>query len=605
MKIFARGVCGAIIALVLSNPARAKDAEMEPYAGVEGWAEDRDARMAGWREARFGLFVHWGLYSAAGGYWPPDPISGEKYAQHYSEWIQNWAQVPPAEYARRAKPLFTAEHFDARAWAALARRAGMKYAVLTTKHHEGFTLFNSQAPYSVDNPVTGGTNISPEGRDLVGEFTEAFRAAGLKVGYYYSLLDWQHPDAPELSLPAYPREARARDYANYVRYVHRHLEELFTRYGTVDILWPDYSSENFQGSFWKTRDLLGKIRTWQPGLVINNRFWSGLENPNADFKTPEKYVPATGWPGVDWEVCHTMNESFGFSFHDQKWKTVDETIRLLVDVASKGGNLLLNVGPTADGRIPEPAVALLEGVGDWMRIHASAIHGTVAGPFPFLPWGRATRKGDTIFLFVFDWPADGVLQVPLLNRIRSVRLMGGGDLCYESAPYGVRVALPAKPVHSTASVIAVGIVGEPRVSDRNAVAAADGRLTLEARTAELRGGLRLENPPEPNIGFWSDPEAAAEWKVRIARPGSYRVTAQVARPARAGGILRLEFGSQSLSAEVPDTGGWQVYREIELGLLVVEQADLGQDSLRITLRGAAIRGQGLANIRALTLTPRP
>lgn len=162
---------------------------MQPFAGITAWQKDHDQRMEWWRDARFGLFIHWGLYSGAGGYWPPDPDTGKLYPQDYSEWIQNWAKVPSSEYARLAKPKFTAENYDADEWAQLAKRAGMRYAVLTTKHHDGFTLFNSEAEFSVDNPITGGSNISPAGRDLVAEYTDAFRDAGLKVGYYYSLWD--------------------------------------------------------------------------------------------------------------------------------------------------------------------------------------------------------------------------------------------------------------------------------------------------------------------------------------------------------------------------------------------------------------------------------
>jgi hypothetical protein len=208
MSIPARALATILAGLSLATTASlAADPPVAPAATPElaRWAETRDARMAWWRGARFGMFIHWGLYSPAGGFW-----DGKRYEQHYAEWIQHWAAVPCAEYARRMKPLFAPEPGFADAWADLARDAGMRYAVLTSKHHDGFTLFNSKAPYSLANPITGGTNISPPGRDVAREFADAMRSRGLRAGFYYSLLDWQHPDAYEMALPAYPRGPRPR-----------------------------------------------------------------------------------------------------------------------------------------------------------------------------------------------------------------------------------------------------------------------------------------------------------------------------------------------------------------------------------------------------------
>ncbi|HCU46357.1 MAG TPA: hypothetical protein DF610_17345, partial [Sphingobacterium sp.] len=177
---------------LLSTAVLSTNAQSVPYEGVSGWEETKDSRMEWFREARFGLFIHWGLYSAAGGSW-----DGKQYPQHYAEWIQAWAKVPSKTYAEVLKPKFTASKFDANAWASLAKEAGMKYVIITSRHHEGFSIFNSQQPYSLKNDITGGTNISPKGRDLYGEVVKAFRAKGLKAGAYYSLLDWQHPDSYE------------------------------------------------------------------------------------------------------------------------------------------------------------------------------------------------------------------------------------------------------------------------------------------------------------------------------------------------------------------------------------------------------------------------
>ena len=449
----------------------ARESQLQPYAGLTEWQKDKDSRIKWWQSARFGMFIHWGLYSPAGGYW-----EGKKYEQHYAEWIQHWAAVHPTEYAKKMRDEFKPVPDFAEKWASLAKRAGMRYAVLTSKHHEGFTLFNSDHPYSIDNPVTQSTNISPVGRDLVREYVDAFRNEGLKVGFYYSLLDWQHPHAYELSLPGYSPKNKNRDYKKYVEYMHHHVEELMTNYGRIDVFWPDYSSEQFQGEKWQSRELLKKLKQWQPEIVINNRLWNGLENRNGDYLTPEKYVPPTGIPDAHWEVCHTMNESFGYSRHDMKWKSEADVVRLLVDIASKGGNLLLNVGPDAKGEIPQQSVEVLEKVGDWMACYGYAIYDTKASPFSEYSFnGRCTTRyhddGDAcLYLIVFDWPKDGKLKVVgLKNEILDVYMpqkSGTPKSKRNSLPHQrdktcLTIDIPKIEPNKIASVIAVDIKGRP------------------------------------------------------------------------------------------------------------------------------------------------
>ncbi|MFZ9881664.1 MAG: alpha-L-fucosidase, partial [Phycisphaerales bacterium] len=257
------------LSLAFASPAASPPTEAEQIAL---WAADRDARMQWWREARFGMFIHWGLYSPAGGFW-----NGKRYEQHYAEWIQHWAAVPCGEYAKAMKPLFQPLPGFADAWAELARDAGMRYAVMTSKHHDGFTLFNSKEPYSVDNPVTGGTNISPAGRDVAREFADAMRARGLRAGFYYSLLDWQHPDAYEMALPAYPKDGHARDHGRYKAYMRGHVHELLSNYGPLSTIWFDYSDESRQGAAWGAAQLMADMRARQPSILVNNRLFFGLE----------------------------------------------------------------------------------------------------------------------------------------------------------------------------------------------------------------------------------------------------------------------------------------------------------------------------------------
>ncbi len=457
----------AVVALSLSSSALADDPEVSPYAGAAGWQETKAERLQWFNDAKFGMFIHWGLYSPAGGYWPPDPKTGKQYPQHYSEWIRTWAKVSEPEYGQLTKPLFTPDPGCTDEWAELAKDAGMKYTVLTTKHHDGYTLFNAKTPYSVQNDITGSTNISPAGRDLVAEYANSVRKQGLKVGYYYSLLDWQHPDAvPESRL--WPT-AEGSDHREYVDYMHGHMKQLFTDYGPSDIMWVDYSSPQFQGSTWHSKELLTELYQLQPQALVNNRFWNGLENGYGDFFTPEKYVPPAGYPGRSFEVCHTMNESFGYSHHDMKWKSSKDIVEMLVDIVSKGGNLLLNVGPDAHGHIPAESARVLRETGQWLKTYGDAIYGTEATPFAELEFdSRCTRKsvaGDNtnLYFHLFSWPDNKRIVVPALhNKLLGAALMGTDQkLQMEVTADGIVIELPDSPPSAICPVVALKIEGQP------------------------------------------------------------------------------------------------------------------------------------------------
>ncbi len=445
------------------------DAQLQDYAGSPGWAQSKEQRLTWHSNVKFGMFIHWGLYAPAGGYWPPNPNTGKKHQELYSEWIRTWAKVDEPEYGNLTKPLFKPAQGVTDEWAKLAKDAGMKYAVLTTKHHDGYTLFNAKAPYSVSNPITSSTNISPSGRDLVAEYSHSMKKHGLKLGYYYSLIDWQHPDAlPHMR--HWPLATNAK-HSRYTEYMHGHIDQLLSDYGQVDVLWVDYSSEKYQGQSWQTRSLLDAVRKKQPKILINNRFWHGLDNRKGDFFTPEKRVPATGFPGQSFEVCHTMNESFGYSHHDNKWKSSKDVIHLLIDIVSKGGNLLLNVGPDAQGHIPTESAVALRGVGKWLKKYGESIYQTQANPFNQLSFdGRITQKisaeGDTIlYLHLMDWPKNKNLElIGLKNTILSAGLIGGAALKTTLDERGVQIALPAQAADKESSVIKLVVKGKLEIN---------------------------------------------------------------------------------------------------------------------------------------------
>ena len=386
-------------------------AAAEPSPQAETKAQ-RDQRMAWWREARFGMFIHWGLYAVPAGEW--------KGKTDHAEWIMHTAQIPVQQY-ERFREQFNPVKFDADRWVRIAKGAGCKYIVITSKHHDGFCLFDSK---STDYDVMS----TPFKRDIMKELADACRRQGLRICWYHSIMDWHHPDY----LPRRDWEKRAAqgaDFDRYVAHMKNQLRELTANYGKIGVLWFDGEWEN-TWTHERGLDLYRYVRGLDPDIIINNRVdkgrggMAGLTKEGSfagDFGTPEQEIPATGLAGVDWETCMTMNDHWGYNKNDQHWKSTEDLIRKLADIASKGGNFLLNVGPTADGLIPQPSVERLEAMGQWMKTNNESIYGTGASPFVKLDWGRATQKrlgGDKtrLYLHVFQWPADGNLKVPGLKN---------------------------------------------------------------------------------------------------------------------------------------------------------------------------------------------
>ncbi|MGJ1190853.1 alpha-L-fucosidase [Sphingobacterium siyangense] len=609
MKInFFKWKCAAAVGMLLCmTDVAISQTKSPPYEGVAGWQETQDKRMEWFKEARFGLFIHWGLYSAAGG-----SFEGKQYPQHYAEWIQTWGKIPSKQYAEVLKPKFTLGSFDPKSWARLAKKTGMKYMVLTSRHHEGFSLFNSQQPYALKNDVTGTANLSPKGRDLYREIMDAFRQEGMKVGAYYSLLDWQHPDSYEAFQLNPNVNKHQPDHERYKAYLYGQIKELAQNYGRLDMLWPDFSSKQHEGEAWGTKHILTDLIKWQPNIIINNRFWNGHENKNGDIGTPEKYIPPTGLPGMYWEVSHTMNESYGYSAHDQNWKSFPKIMQLFVETVSKGGNFLLNVGPDGDGAIPEPAVRIMEQIGEWMKVNGESIYGTTASPFQAFDWGYCTQKNGKLYLHVFDRPADGKINLPIKNKVTAVYVLASPKMKLKSTLENGKPAIPVDIFDSKKGpkVIVVEIQGKPIVEESLTQTQADGRIVMNANNAKLQEGKGLKiigahthDPNRPNaIGQWKDLADKVFWDIKIQKPGKYRVIVNyLANSKQHGKIVLSILGQQLPWTFVVEKEA--KFKEVAMGTIEVSQQVIGEPSTKVILQATAIEGDTLPEIASITLVP--
>jgi alpha-L-fucosidase len=375
-------------------------------------------RMEWWTNDRFGMFIHWGLYALP--------------ARH--EWVKNAERMTNDDYEKYFK-LFNPDLFDPKAWAKKAKSAGMKYAVLTSKHHEGFNLFDSKyTDYKATN--------TPAKRDLVKEFVEAFRAEGIKVGFYYSLIDWHHPDYtidkvhPQRPLvdsdTVYARLNKGRDMAKYRQYLHNEVTEILTKYGKIDILWLDFS---FPGKYGKGRDdwgsvaLLQQIRKLQPGIIVDNRLDLNDYEDGVDFETPEQVSPEEleKYRGKVWETCQTFSGSWGFYRDENSWKTHKQLLDLLITSVSNGGNLLLNVGPTARGEFDSRASSALDSLGWWMHSNNKSIYGCTYAPaiYKVPPNTKLTynAKNKRLYVHLFEYPAGSITLTGYKGKVKYAQFL--------------------------------------------------------------------------------------------------------------------------------------------------------------------------------------
>jgi alpha-L-fucosidase len=408
------------------RPALAQSAVSPTAPPTPEEQADRQRRMKWWHDARFGMFIHWGLYSVL--------------ARH--EWVMEMEGIPAQEYEQLAKR-FNPKPNAAREWARLARRAGQKYMVMTTKHHEGFCLFDTQT-------TTFCALRQAAGRDLVREYVEAARAEGLRVGFYYSLMDWHHPDGARC---ATDESARRR----FVDYIHTHLRELLTNYGKIDVLWYDVSWP-LDARGWESERMNKMVFELQPDIIVNNR-----NKLPGDFSTPEQRIEAAE-AGRAWEACMTMNDSWGYHRADDAWKTPKQVIRNLITCAHDGGNYLLNIGPKADGSVPAESVAILNTVGQWMDRNGSAIYGADICQPRRSRFASFSRRGNTLYMHVHFWPGSTVALAGLMTKVKSASLLASGrSVRVEQDTYSVHfTGLPEKAPDNPITTIAIECEAEPK-----------------------------------------------------------------------------------------------------------------------------------------------
>lgn len=395
--------------------------------------DEKIERTSWFRAARFGMFIHWGLYAI--------PASGE--------WMRALDKISIEDY-QKYFDAFDARYYDPKKWAKLAKEAGMKYAVMTAKHHDGFCLFDSKlTDYKSTN--------TPAGRDLIKEYVEAFRAEGIKVGIYYSLLDWHHDDYPHYGDRNHPMrdneewKGYKHNFRNYLEYMHGQVKELLTNYGKIDIMWFDFSYDDMCDEKWEATKLVKMIRSINPDIIIDDRL--SVSNGNlsfdydkapyyiGDFKSPERVIPASclvdtkGRP-IPWETCMTLNNNWGYVSSENGYKKSKEVIRLLVECVSKNGNMILNIGPNAKGEIPKQSVKILKEIGEWMHENDDSIYncGQAFG-FAKPEWGRYTMNGKKLYAHILDKGVEGIMFDGLKGKVKSARLLSDYSEIKFSEPF--------------------------------------------------------------------------------------------------------------------------------------------------------------------------
>ena len=510
----------------------------------------QDERMQWWREARFGMFIHWGLYCIPAGEW-----NGKEYPQ-IGEWIMKNAKIPVAEY-RQLATKFNPVKFNAHDFVSTAKNAGMKYIAITSKHHDGFAMFKSNASkYNI-------VDATPYGKDVIKALAEECQKQGLKLCFYYSQSrDWNEANGLDNDWD-FPKERNFQKYLD--EKVKPQLTELLTGYGPIGLIWfdtpMDISKEQAQS-------LKDHVRRLQPECIISGRLGGGVETDY--MSTGDNVIPATVVPG-DWEVPATLNNTWGFKKNDHEWKSPEALTRLLFDIAAKGGNYLLNVGPTAEGLIPQESVDMLAKVGDWMKTNSECIYGTQASPYKIeFKWGNITQKTGKLYLGIFNWPTTDFYLEGLKNKVKKVYLLA--DKQQKALPiedeynkktgyHRLEIELPKAAPDKVVSVVVVEIEG-PASVENTINQQADGSILLHGISATAQKEHKatdLKFTARGGGADWRDEAISLSWSFNVEKAGTYQIdlvtteTGSHGTPVWQGGQkIKISCAGQELETTITD-----------------------------------------------------
>jgi alpha-L-fucosidase len=515
-----RRMMSVLLLTAFVSPVYAQAPAPDPEAASESKKtaadKDRDRKFQWFRDARFGMFIHWGLYAVPAGTWKGKQIEG------IGEWIMNRAKIPISEYELLAKD-FNPVKFDAEAWVQVAKDAGMKYLVITSKHHDGFAMFDSgTSRYDI-------VEATPFKRDPLKELAAACQKAGIKFAFYYSQdQDWHEPEASgnEWDFPSDREWKKVLGKGYFEGKVKGQLRELLTSYGPIGLIWFDtprlISKE-------QSLDLVKFVHDLQPDCLVSGRVGHGV----GDYDSAGDNQISVGDTQRDWETPVTLNDTWGFKSYDHNWKSVNVLVRQLIEVAARNGNYLLNVGPTAEGVIPQESVDRLREVGQWMKVNGDAIYGSKASPFPYdASWGTVTQKAGKLYLHVFEWPKGDLVVYGLRNNVKKAYLLAGGkplkvtQKSDKTIEHDVtRISVPAKAPSAHASIVVLEIDGAPKV-DTALIQQSSGTVELKAHQGKIQSTAASPTMRFDNRGVaerWTSEADSLTWSFKLVEPGTYDV----------------------------------------------------------------------------------